>query len=320
MRVTRLGNGPIITSALGPSIGTNIQGPSLIAAPPWIEEPLGRYYLYFADHKGDHIRLAFADDLTGPWTLHEPGALQLADSCFLTEPPAATDAEFDELHRQYVRHFGSYSREQLVEDALTPHIASPDVHLDETNQRVVMYFHGLDRLGVQSTRVATATDGINFVAQPEILGASYFRVFAHGGWFYTLQMPGLIRRSLDGLTAFERGPQLFEPEMRHSAVACRGDILDVFWSRVGDAPESILHSQIDLTGDWMQWHESEPVLVLSPEHPWEGAHLTAEPSQRGAIDTPVNQLRDPAVFTEDGRTYLLYSAAGESCIGLALIE
>ena len=31
----------------------------------------------------------------------------------------------------------------------------------------------------------------------------------------------------------------------------------------------------------------------------------------------VNQLRDPAIFEEDGRIYLLYSVAGESGIAIA---
>jgi hypothetical protein len=34
----------------------------------------------------------------------------------------------------------------------------------------------------------------------------------------------------------------------------------------------------------------------------------------------VNQLRDPAIFEEDGRVYLLYSVAGEAGIGIAEIE
>jgi hypothetical protein len=34
----------------------------------------------------------------------------------------------------------------------------------------------------------------------------------------------------------------------------------------------------------------------------------------------VNQLRDPAIFEEDGRIYLLYSIAGEAGIGIAEIE
>ena len=52
----------------------NIQGPSLIEVPDWVEDPLGRYYLYFADHKGLYIRLAYADNPLGPWTVTRRGA------------------------------------------------------------------------------------------------------------------------------------------------------------------------------------------------------------------------------------------------------
>ena len=89
MRVTRLLDAPIITPDLHPSIGHNIQGPSLIRVPDWVSEPLGSYYLYFADHKGRYIRLAYADNLRGPWKIHPPGTLQLADSHFPTQPLAA---------------------------------------------------------------------------------------------------------------------------------------------------------------------------------------------------------------------------------------
>jgi hypothetical protein len=54
--VTRLANGLIIGPDLHPSIGVNIQGPSLICLPDRIDDRLGAYYLYFADHKGRYIR------------------------------------------------------------------------------------------------------------------------------------------------------------------------------------------------------------------------------------------------------------------------
>ena len=38
----------------------------------------------------------------------------------------------------------------------------------------------------------------------------------------------------------------------------------------------------------------------------------------GAAKGKVNQLRDPAIFEEDGRIYLIYSVAGEN--GLAMAE
>ena len=56
---------------------------------------------------------------------------------------------------------------------------------------------------------------------------------------------------------------------------------------------------------------------LEPEFDWEGVNLPLEPSYRGTIMGQVRQLRDPAIFVEDGRTYLLYSIAGESGIAIA---
>ena len=52
VKVTRLVDRPIIQQGIDASIGENIQGPSLIRVPDWVQDPLGRYYLYFADHKG----------------------------------------------------------------------------------------------------------------------------------------------------------------------------------------------------------------------------------------------------------------------------
>jgi hypothetical protein len=49
VRVQRLLDGPIISTGLHPSIGPNIQGPSMIRVPDWIDGRLGDYYLYFAD-------------------------------------------------------------------------------------------------------------------------------------------------------------------------------------------------------------------------------------------------------------------------------
>lgn len=321
MRVTRLGDGPIIHQGSDPSIGDNIQGPSLIEVPDWVDDRLGRYYLYFADHKGAYIRLAYADDVLGTWTVHVPGTLHLDRSRFLTEPPTATDEQMQQLAEVYATVLGrGHTLDQLMLDATTPHIASPDVHVDEANRRIVMYFHGLDALGRQVTRAATSPDGLDFDAHPEVVGRPYLRAWAHAGMTYAMTMPGVFVRSVDGLSSFEEGPTLFQPEMRHSALMVRGGELHVFWTRVGDAPESILWSTIELTDDWTEWVASEPVVVLEPEWPWEGADAPVEPSKRSVGHGMVNQLRDPALFDDAGRTLLLYSVAGESGIALAEIE
>ena len=97
VRAERLLDAPIISPESHPSVGQNIVGPSLIRAPSWFDEPLGRYYLYFADHKGGHIRLAYADQLTGPWSLYEGGTLQLEESGFLVAPPPATKEQVERV-------------------------------------------------------------------------------------------------------------------------------------------------------------------------------------------------------------------------------
>lgn len=316
--VTRLIDAPIIHGGLHPSIGENIQGPSLIRVPEWVANRLGEYYLYFADHKGSYIRLAYANALTGPWRIHAPGALQLADSRFPTSPPAVPPGAAERIREQMAAQDIALQHDVMV-DLTTPHIASPDVHVDDVNRRIVMYFHGLERFGTQVTRVATSTDGIHFEAQPQIIGKTYLRAFAHDGMTYALAMPGQFYRSKDGLSDFEAGPQLFNPNMRHAAVLMRGATLYVFWTQVGDTPERILVSTIDVSGWWQTWHESEAVEVLRPERDWEGANAPLVPSVRSVAYGRVNQLRDPAIYVEDERIYLLYAVAGESGIAIAEI-
>ena len=316
--VERLGDGPIVSPSSHPSIGVNIQGPSLVRVPDWVEAPLGRYYLYFADHKGRYIRLAYADRLEGPWTVHVPGTLHLEQTPF---PKESLEIPDDRLKtaEQGQRAAGRQMPHSVAYEMTTPHIASPDVHIDADNRRFVMYYHGLEEVGRQVSRVAVSTDGLAFDSGEEILGRTYMRVFNYRGTTYALAMPGQFYRSSTPLGGFEEGPRLFNPDMRHAAVLLRGDALYVFWTQVGHAPERILLSTIDLRGDWNEWRESEPVEVLRPERPWEGADEPLTPSVRSVAYGMVNQLRDPAIYVEGDEVYLLYAVAGESGIAIARV-
>lgn len=315
---TRLLDHPIIGPDLDPSIGVNIQGPSLIKVPDWVPDRLGAYYLYFADHKGSYIRLAYADCLTGPWRIHGPGCLHLAQSGFPTSPPDVSPEQLAAQEARY-RARGATISHDVMAEITTPHIASPDVHVDHANKRIVMYFHGLDGVGIQVSRAALSANGVDFQARPEILGPSYMRIFAHGGMTYSLAMPGVFSRSVDGLGGFTNGPTLFNPNMRHSALLKRDGALFVFWTEVGRAPETILVSRIDITGDWMGWREGPAIEVLRPVHAWEGAAAPLVPSIRSTAYGVVNQLRDPAIYEEDGMVYLLYAVGGEAGIAIARI-
>jgi hypothetical protein len=317
----------------------NINGPSLIRVPDWIEGRLGNYYLYFAHHKGDHIRLAYSDRVEGPWTIYESGTLSLADSGFPTK--LGRRPSLAQVVGELWKHFSIYvARDMLLlgyratvsdqairkERGITlsrnakPHIASPEVIVDEANRRLLLYYHGLAEQGAQFSRVAVSTDGIDFVVQPAVIPSNYVRAFTHGGRHYLLAMPGVLYRTPNGLDDFEPRDQiLFEPEMRHAGLWVRGDTLFVFWSRVGDAPERILVSSVDLSPmDWDDWRATEPVEILRAELLWEGSQLEALPSLRGELGLAANELRDPDIFTDaDGASFLVYVGAGEQGIGLA---
>jgi hypothetical protein len=273
--------------------GASICGPSLIKVPDWAPNRLGAYYLYFAHHRGTSIRLAYAESITGPWTIHPGGALSLQDCRFTRD-----------------------------------HIASPDVHIDHEQRLFVMYFHGVP-VGIKGQRTfrATSADGLAFVGHPHPIGPPYARFFHHDGWWYGLLGTGLVRlqRAQRGIADFTTGPIVMDDpwlgriSARHLAVQKTGQTLKVFYTRVGDAPERIFAGKIDLTGDWLKWRLRGQAEVLRPEMDYEGADLPLKTSRRGMPPGRENALRDPAIYEEDGRTWLLYSIAGESGIALAEI-
>ena len=98
------------------------------------------------------------------------------------------------------------------------------------------------------------------------------------------------------------------------------DQLQIFWTQVGDSPERILLSIIQLSNNWKIWKPTKPIEVLRPELDWEGGNLEIKPSFRGAIIGPVCQLRDPAIYEEEHKIYLLYAVAGESGIAIAELK
>ena len=72
--IERFFSNPIIYPNMDDRMGSNINGPAIIRMPNWCKEKLGTYHLYFSDHKGKYIRLAFADEIIGPWKVYSPGA------------------------------------------------------------------------------------------------------------------------------------------------------------------------------------------------------------------------------------------------------
>ena len=213
----------------------NVNGPSVLPTPGWMPDPPGRYLMFFAHHTGQSIRLAAADDPTGPWRVVEPDVLHVDDT--------PSDRQ--------------------------PHIASPDVHADDRRQRFVMYFHAMVPSDVgghlpcwgtypslnQKTMVATSHSGRHFaLVEPVVVVApSYLRMFVGGDAWYGVAMPSQTVRSSDGLRGFEYGPMLFDDdEIRHCCLSHRPERqeLEMLFTRCFEAPERIYRTVIDTSGDW----------------------------------------------------------------------
>jgi hypothetical protein len=317
----RFHENPLITVNSSPTLGGNVNGPTVIRVPDWIDRPLGRYYMYFANHMGTFIRLAYADAVTGPWRIHEPGVLHVRQTAFFRPQPDPKEALAD----------------------FYTHVASPEVFVDRERRRLVMWVHGWWTNGErwpadpvkarawakqngygQFTQAAESSDGVQFEARPAITRNSYLRVFQHDGYFYGLSRLGQLARSRDPLASFEVGPNPFRDgeyanRVRHLALVLRGRQLHVFFTAIGDAPERVLMSTIELTTDWATWRAMAPVEVLRPETLYECVDMPIAPSAAGDVEERVRQIRDPFLFEDRGQAYLFYSTCGEQGIAAARI-
>lgn len=273
--------------------GGNINGPSLIRAPDWLPGRLGRYYLYFAHHSGSYIRLAFADRLEGPWKVHAPGTLHLSQTI-----------------------------------ACRDHIASPDVHVDEARREIRMYFHGVPQAGGrQRTYLARSGDGLSFMAETTPLAPFYLRALPLADLWIGMTKGGRLFTSPSGLEPFKPAPvELFAMgdksgnaagDLRHVALHRQADVLTVYFSRIGDAPEQILRVRFDLRQPISDWVVRDVEPVIHPEQVWEGIDQPSRPSRSGASRRREHAVRDPAILEDEGRVYLAYSVAGEAGIALA---
>ncbi len=275
---------PIITpDMLKDDDGNNINGPSLIKVPGWVENPLGKYYLYFANHDGKYIRLAYSDNIEYGWKVYEPGTLQIDQTICKT------------------------------------HIASPDVHINNKDKTIEMYYHGDLEKG-QKTFLSTSKNGIDFTSDNEILGEFYFRVFKFGKKTFAIAK----NLNIDGIV-YEQKDNKFVPvfnfidNIRHTAVHVKDDILSLFYSLIGDSQEKIYLCKLKISENPDEWNIISNEIFTLPEFKWEGVHLPKINSTPGTSFSYVNELRDPYFYKEDNKEYLLYSIGGEKGIGLLKI-
>ena len=320
--------------------GENINGPSLIKLPDWLPvaqrvNAKAKYYLYFAHHNGNYLRLAWSERVTGPYHL-------VGDSPL----------------------YGSYRKAVLaLEDIPNPlgkvrtgnHLASPIVIVDDANKQFKLYYHApvrivrTDKSAGQVTCFATSKTGLQFEKQiaPTYLGMFYFSPFqVHNRWYAYTNHGYMFRAPLGGELAKEPGFDLEKPlwenmgkqfagviadyckkkgidqpfGVRHLSQVQVGNQLHVFFSSRDDAPERLYHTCIDVTAsDCKQWKMGELELVMQAEEKWEGADVPVKKSFNGPSHSRLNEIRDTFVYAEGGKYYLFYCGGGEKGIGIAEI-
>ena len=121
-----------------------ITGPSVIRVPDWIPDsekthPDAVYYMYYAAHGSKDIRLAWAKSITGKWHLFNRGdASNQAwgkNGNYTGAATPGTGVLDLELREPKVMWFDDNF-------GVDSHIASPDVIVDDENERIILYFHG----------------------------------------------------------------------------------------------------------------------------------------------------------------------------------
>ena len=275
----------------------DLVGPSVVRVPSWLPPPLslvGEYLMFFASHWGRALRVATAPKPSGPWAIFPHDVLTLKD----------------------VPHCRG-------------HLASPDVHVDDAERKLVVYFHchPAGQGGKQWTFVADSPTGFTFrPVQPVVpIRDFYFRRFVANGTVFGIAKQendgGVMYRSVNGGATFTKLPGLL-PRMRHAAPLVRGGQVHLFYTSIGDAPEHIKHAVLWPDGDaagaaagsTAAWIPRGEASFVFPVTPTEGALIAPRPSTPGPAFGRSHALRDPAVLLDKGRLYLYFTVAGENGI------
>ncbi|MGB1242464.1 MAG: hypothetical protein ACPG49_08080 [Chitinophagales bacterium] len=124
-----------------------------------------------------YIRLAYADSLAGSWTMYDGEIMPLSKSGLAAQKAVMDSGMMDIL--KYLSWTESIAMYKVGNDALkawekrnqqkiksspptSPHIASPEVIIDEQNQKIRLYYHGVVEGSLQMSKVALSNDGIHF--------------------------------------------------------------------------------------------------------------------------------------------------------------
>lgn len=319
--------------------GVSFSGYAVIRRPHWLEmpydTPAGNLLLYFGHHNGRSIRLAVSSSLDSRWVIYPKPVLNMTTQTQCRKHVSSPDVHVDNAARMITMYFhgckcpGDGDKQEKI--------GRRDLERPWDGQNAN-----------QRTYVAWSKNGIDFTAVPKLedrqdpwasithtgpssvllgtlpIGAPYFRVFWVRGTCYALGMPGLLYRSTDPWChqGFKLGGQILPNDTRHHSVYVHPsyNFIEIFFTRTGQSPESILAVEINTEGDWSNWKpEGQAKVMLIPGTPYEGSTERGAISVRGQSIGFQRELRDPFVFVGGRKegALLFYSAGGEASVAVA---
>lgn len=276
---------------------TNICNPCLVKVPDWCKNKLADYYLFYADHKGKFIKLAYSNNLFSKWKIKKGGVI-------------------------HIRQFN---------DAIN-HIASPEIYIDSKKKEVILFTHSHSKSQVgQWTYISKSKDALNFEVVNNIpIAPFYFRMFQYNEYYYALTKGGALWKSKNFSQKFSQCQNLFyrdksndklhnyDGAVRHLCVIIESNSLIVFYTKIGDKPEKIYFSKLNLKLDEKKWFFKKEFELMRPEKNFEGKDIKLTKSMPGDTLKPENALRDPHVLKILNNYFLTYCVKGE--FGIAIAE
>jgi len=265
----RLTQNPLITVHSSPSLGDNVNGPSIIRVPSWISAPARPLLHLLRPPQGPvHSPCLCRRESLGPWTIYEPGVVPVGDTAFFR--PQAGSAW---RRCRSVLHARGVTGDLRGPDAQTA--GAVDARMVDRGAAAgrrtlpARRAWGAGRAATASSHSrAKSSDGLHFqVTRADHQGQLSPRVFRSTAISTAWPASASLLRSKDPLGRVRRRSESVRgrpvrrsrpPRRGRPAAAARC----MSFSRASATrPRRVMLSTINLTGDWTTWKASAPVEV-----------------------------------------------------------
>ena len=118
--------------------------------------------------------MAYSDSINGRWTIYNDKILSLKNSTLITYRTTQSNLKDVFNHNNSNETFAllsqlDFKKNNTSVDSNDPHIASPEIIINNESKEIVMFFHGMVSGNIQKSKIAISKDGLNFNAKSKIL-------------------------------------------------------------------------------------------------------------------------------------------------------